>query len=222
MISLRAERPRPADPQTARKAVSDATRPDRRASRPGQERPSASGSVHVARNGEIFRIRPLLPCDRDRLREGFERASRQTRLQRFFRHRNGLGEQELTYLTEVDQESHVALCAGRVDDRHATGAAVARFIRDKADSTRAEFAITVLDEFQGLGLGTAIMSRLIEEARQRGVTRLWGHVLNDNHGALRWMESLGGDAVFLGDVFLVSFDVANSDGRLSQRARSPL
>ena len=205
MTSLRAERALPSEVQTFKRARTDAGRAIERL----RERPSTSGSVHVARNGEIFRIRPLLPCDRHRLREGFERASRQTRLQRFFRHRSRLSEQELTALTAIDQVSHVALCAGRVDDRHATGAAVARFIRDEGDPTRAEFAITVLDEFQGQGLGTAIMHRLVEEARERGVTRLWGHVLNENHGALRWMESLGGEAIYLGDVFLVSFDLLN-------------
>ena len=207
MTTLRAERVGSVEARNHEKRSLNAVPSNRRPHRVHAERPSTSGTVHVARSGEIFRIRPLLPCDRDRLREGFERASRQTLLQRFFRYRSRLGEAELTYLTEIDQKRHVAICAGRVDDRHATGAAVARFIRDEADSTRAEFAITVLDEFQGLGLGTAMMRRLLKEARQRGVTRLVGYVLADNHGALRWMESLGGEAVFQGDVFLVTFDL---------------
>lgn len=210
MIRLRAERSGVAKAEAAEKRGAAPPRSRGHATPSRRDRPSTVDSVHVARDGEIFRIRPLLPCDRGRLREGFERASQQTLLQRFFRHRTRVSEAELTYLTEVDQERHVAICAGRVDDRHATGAAVARFIRDEADPTRAEFAITVLDEFQGLGLGTAMFRRLVEEARRRGVIRLWGHVLSDNYGALRWMESLGGDAIYQGDVFLVSFEVSQT------------
>jgi len=169
--------------------------------------PPRSPSVHVARDGEIFRIRPLMPCDRERLREGFRRASRETLLHRFFRYRTRPTEAELTYLTNVDQDRHVALCAGRVDDRHATGAAVARFIRDEDHPDRAEFAITVLDEFQACGLGTALFRHLAAEAERHHVVQLWGHVLADNYGALRWMESLGGKASYLGEVYQVVFDV---------------
>lgn len=181
--------------------------PERAAAPYGPPAVAQSPSVHVARDGEIFRIRPLLPCDRERLRDGFHRASRETLLHRFFRHRTRLTEAELTYLTNVDQDRHVALCAGRVDDRHATGAAVARFLRDDLHPERAEFAITVVDEFQECGLGTALFRRLAHEAHRRDVTQLWGHVLAENYGALRWMESLGGKATYLGEVYQVVFDV---------------
>ncbi|HYM85498.1 MAG TPA: GNAT family N-acetyltransferase [Pseudoxanthomonas sp.] len=41
------------------------------------------------------------------------------------------------------------------------------------DETSCECAISVLDAWQGRGLGTALMTHLIEVARSRGITRMW-------------------------------------------------
>ncbi len=41
------------------------------------------------------------------------------------------------------------------------------------DPTSCECAVSVLDAWQGRGLGTALMTHLIEVAKSRGVTRMW-------------------------------------------------
>ena len=44
----------------------------------------------------------------------------------------------------------------------------------------AEFALTVIDEFQGQGIGRALLTRLIQTARDNGLSTLRGHVLSGN------------------------------------------
>jgi acetyltransferase len=55
----------------------------------------------------------------------------------------------------------------------------------------AEFAIAVADEFQRRGLGTQLVSRLLAYAAAKGVRRLFGEVLVDNHGMLALARRLG-------------------------------
>ena len=57
--------------------------------------------------------------------------------------------------------------------------AVVRLVADP-DGARAEFAIIVEHALTGLGLGSALLSRLIDYARGKGIGELWGDVLDDN------------------------------------------
>jgi GNAT superfamily N-acetyltransferase len=92
-----------------------------------------------------------------------------------------LGDEMLHYLTEVDGNDHVALVATTADqDGRPRGMGVARFIRDAADPTIAEPAITVRDEDQGRGVGTILAQALARAAWDRGVTRFRGPILTDN------------------------------------------
>ena len=46
-------------------------------------------------------------------------------------------------------------------------------------------------DLHGIGLGTAMMHRIIEVARQRGLARLVGSILRDNTRMLRLVRELG-------------------------------
>jgi hypothetical protein len=90
------------------------------------------------------------------------------------------------YLTEVDGHHHVALCA--IDSVSRRGVAVGRFVRDADDPARAEVAITVTDDWQHRGLGTILLGRLTDRAREEGVRRFTALVSTDN----RSMQALLG------------------------------
>lgn len=68
------------------------------------------------------------------------------------------------------------------------GSAVAIF---DGDRTSCEFAITVDAAFGGTGLGTALMTSLIDEARTRGLQDMEGYVLTQNQSMLRLARRLG-------------------------------
>lgn len=117
--------------------------------------------------------------------EGFEHLSTRSRYLRFFTPKAELSPDQLWRLMDIDGERHFALGASV---RGATGwcpAAVARFVRLPKQPETAEPALTVVDEFQGLGLGTALFERLIQAALDRGYRRFVAEVLAENERMLR-------------------------------------
>jgi GNAT superfamily N-acetyltransferase len=123
-------------------------------------------------------VRPIEPGDKEALARAFERLSEQSRYQRFMTGVQELGEGDLAYLTEVDHHDHEALIAFDCDaPDDAVG--VARYVR-AAGSSAAEAAVTVIDEWHGRGLGTALCNLLAERARTEGVRRFTALLLAEN------------------------------------------
>jgi RimJ/RimL family protein N-acetyltransferase len=88
---------------------------------------------------------------------------------RFLGVKKELSAAELRYFTDVDHHDHEALVA--LDLAGGRGAGVARYIRDVDDPQAAEIAITIVDDWQGRGLGTELLARLSDRARQEGIRR---------------------------------------------------
>jgi len=143
-------------------------------------------------NGRRIQVRPVVPADRARLADGLQRMSARSRYLRFHSRVTRLSEARLRYLSEVDFEEHVAWGALAMDEPGAPGVGVARFVRDADHPDSAEFAITVLDDWQGMGLGSLLLRTLMGSAAQRGIRRLVAPVLLENQVALRLIERLGG------------------------------
>lgn len=139
------------------------------------------------RDGSSVVIRPIEPADRDRLRAGFEQLSDRSRYLRFQAPQVNLSDDQLSYLTAVDHHDHEALLAIDPDADYAVG--VARFVR--VSDAAAECAIVVADEWQGRGLATHLLDRLVQRAREEGLERFTALVLADNPEAIRLLERLG-------------------------------
>jgi GNAT superfamily N-acetyltransferase len=143
------------------------------------------------RNGSRVRIARITPRDAPLIAEGFGRLSAETRRLRFLTSKPSLSSSELKYLTEVDGHRHEAL--GAIDPATGQGVAVARFVRDLEDPTRAEVAVTVADGWQRRGLGTVLLERLADRARAEGVERFTALVAGDNPATRPFLQGLGGD-----------------------------
>lgn len=139
------------------------------------------------RDGSAVVIRALGSGDRELLRSGFDRLSERSRYLRFQSPLTELSDAQLSYLTVVDHHDHEALVALDVDTDDAVG--VARFVR--IGDVVAECAIVVADDWQNRGLGTELLDRLVERAREEGIERFTALVLADNADALRLLERLG-------------------------------
>jgi nucleotide-binding universal stress UspA family protein len=68
---------------------------------------------------------------------------------------------------------------------------VARFIRLRGGGEVAEPAITVVDDWQQRGVGTALVEALSSRAREEGIRRFEAPVLADNVRAIRVLQGLG-------------------------------
>ena len=135
----------------------------------------------VLRDGARVTLRVVRPDDKALLRRGFERLSPASRYRRFLATKSYLSDAELAYLTEVDGHDHFAMGAVVEDAQGAEeGVAIGRFIRSNTDPGVAEVAVAVVDDWQGKGLGTLLLLRLVAAARERGIERFAGQVLASN------------------------------------------
>jgi GNAT superfamily N-acetyltransferase len=112
---------------------------------------------------------------------------------RFLSPKKELSLTELRYFTEIDHHDHEAL--GAVDHTDGRGVGVARYIRSADDSQAAEIAVTVVDEWQGRGLGTLLVAQLSERARQEGICRFTALAAADNVAVARLARNNGADLV---------------------------
>lgn len=182
----------------------------------------------VLADGAVVVLRPLVPQDRELLVAGLAAMSAASRYYRF-----GTpvmpGDADVDDLLEVDGVDEVAIGAvsnpaeggsvegSSAEGRSAEGLGVARFLRDDQDPTVAEATVAVVDHWQGRGVGTRLLDRLVREARTRDVTTFRNYVLADNQRALRFLDALGADApVRRGDVAVVDLPVPRAGQRLRE------
>ena len=143
---------------------------------------AARTSQVILKDGSRVLIRPGLQADRELLAREFERLSPESRYRRFFSPMKVLSESLLDYLTSMDYVDHfawAALSAEPGPDGRPLGLGVSRYFRLK-DPTAAEMAVTVVDDWQGKGLGRILLDALVLEAMEHGINRLEGDVLGEN------------------------------------------
>ena len=132
-------------------------------------------------DGRIVYLRAIQPDDRKSLREElFLKLSPESLRNRFFGLKLDLTPRELNYFTDVDFSRHVAFVAEVECGSHRRLVGVGRFVRSNEKSDHAEIAITVIDEFQGMGIGSMLMRQLIDCARELGVVQLEGSMFAKN------------------------------------------
>jgi acetyltransferase len=133
-------------------------------------------------------VRPIGPQDAARDQRLFRRLSERTRYQRFMQHLTELTPPMLERFTRLDYPRELGLAA--LHPQSDEFIAVGRYA-SRAGSAGAEFALVVGDEWQGKGLGRALLERLCAAAREAGYEALHGHVLADNQGMLELARRLG-------------------------------
>jgi RimJ/RimL family protein N-acetyltransferase len=157
-------------------------------------RAHAAGAAGHARDelvlddGTRLRLRPLTPDDRDGLLALFHRLSEESRWLRFMSPKPTLAPRELDYMADVGHAAHEAFAAV---ERDGSLAGVARYVRHPGSETIAELAVEVADELQRRGIGTALCARVIERARENGLTVLTATALWTNQPARRLLRRLG-------------------------------
>ncbi|MDD7968134.1 GNAT family N-acetyltransferase [Actinomycetospora lemnae] len=156
----------------------------------GSDPPTVHHGVRL-RSGEEVLVRTLRPEDQDGLGAMFEELSNTSRYQRFLGGKPTVSDRALRRLADVDHRDHEALVAVAGDGEGDKVVGEARWIRDEDDRTVAEMAITVADDWQQRGLGTALAHDLARRAAEEGVERFTAEVLSDNSGVRRLVEHVG-------------------------------
>jgi acetyltransferase len=145
--------------------------------------------VVSVKSGERVTIRPVLPQDEELVATFFRNLSDAARRNRFFRSLRELPPALLHAFTSIDYHAHLALIATIHVGPCEAIVGEARYV--VVAPGEAEFAVTVADAWQGQGVGTMLLSRLISRAEEEGVTRLFGDVLLTNQAMRRLAGNLG-------------------------------
>ena len=159
--------------------------------RPARPQPVAEGTPVVLRDGSQVQIREVRGSDAPLLADGFARLSARSRQQRFLSPKHSLSAAELRFLTEVDHHDHEAI--GALNPADGRGVGIARYIRAPDDPQAAEIAVTIADDWQGRGLGTELLARLSDRARQEGICRFTATIAYGNAAMATLLQNMGAE-----------------------------
>jgi GNAT superfamily N-acetyltransferase len=146
-------------------------------------------AVESLRDGRAVEIRALRPDDRDSLFAALGRASAQSLYRRFFSVKRDFTEKETSFFLDVDFTSHVGLVAVVEEAGRSAIVAGGRYV--VVGAGRAEAAFAVIDQFQGQGVGKALLRHLVVIARTAGLQELIAEVLPENIAMLKVFEKSG-------------------------------
>jgi acetyltransferase len=141
-------------------------------------------------SGERITIRPILPQDDAVTKAFFLALSARSRHNRFMRTFRDLPNDLLTQLIHVDYHSHLALIAEVFTGSREIAIGEARYVVSP-DGKSAEFAVSIADDWQGRGLATLLLCRLIKSARKAGVEKITGETLASNTAMLHLAHKAG-------------------------------
>ena len=141
------------------------------------------------RDGRSIEIRALKPEDQADLIAAVGRISAQSMYRRFFGAKRYFSDKEVDFFVNVDFINHVALVAVLQDKGRTTIVAGGRYIVQQ--SGVAEVAFAVVDEYQGHGIGAALLRHLATIARNSGLIEFTAEVLPDNTAMLKVFEKSG-------------------------------
>jgi GNAT superfamily N-acetyltransferase len=161
--------------------------------------------MHNATTQPGMSIRPLAAADRTAYLAAYDRLSASTVYRRFGAFKPHLSERELAYLLNVDHHAHEALVAWRCEDGGFVG--IGRFVRVPGRPHVAEIAITVADEWQGVGIGAWIGERLMQRAAEEGFSVLLAETLPENQRARRMLRRMGFRSVHDPDTDLLVYEL---------------
>ena len=142
------------------------------------------------RDRRRVRLREIRPDDRDEVRQAFDRLSSESRYARFMSHISELSPQMLERAVHRQTERELGLVA-EIDAPDGLDIVAGARYYVQGDNESCEFAITVADGWQGVGLASRLMRELIQVARLRGLKRMEGFVLAENSGMLDVARRLG-------------------------------
>ena len=143
--------------------------------------------MFTAADGRRFLLRPVRPDDAEALMRAFARLTPEQIRLRVFQCMGALSAEVARRLANPDPDWAAAWV---VSDDKGEIRGDARYYADR-EGHRAEFGVIVDPAVTGIGIGRALLQRLIDDARARGLKELWGAVLTENATMLELAQQLG-------------------------------
>jgi GNAT superfamily N-acetyltransferase len=164
------------------------------------------------RSGARVRIRPIRAADRDALSAFYAALSPESRFARFHAVSRGIGSEAAGLLCGPDHEHREGLVAEPLHPGLRNAPIIGHLCLEPAESGL-EMAVAVADEWQGRGIGKALLRTAVAWAKDHGVTRLQAYALTTNSAVLGLIASVGRpvhESTPSGGVVVATIDVGTS------------
>jgi acetyltransferase len=142
------------------------------------------------RDGRSVLLRPIRPEDELLERQLIAGLSEEAMRFRFFYIIKELTHDMLTRFCNIDYDREMAIIAEYTSDGKRRNVGVGRLIIDPIGET-GEFAILVAEDFQSNGLGLKLLDTLIGIGEEKGLSNIYGMVLNANTKMMGLAKRLG-------------------------------
>ncbi|MFO1083735.1 MAG: bifunctional acetate--CoA ligase family protein/GNAT family N-acetyltransferase [Reyranellaceae bacterium] len=142
--------------------------------------------AEIVHRGQSLRIRPIRPDDESLLQAFVRGLTPEDVRLRFFGPMRELTHEMAARLTQIDYDREMAFLL--LDGQELQG--VGRLAADPGFE-EAEFALVIASDRQGRGYGRLLLEHVLHYAKARGIARVVGNVLRENHRMLDLAKHLG-------------------------------
>lgn len=131
-----------------------------------------------------LRVGSVRPHNKEQISNGLRDMSPETIRYRFLGSKRDFSEKELQYLTTLDGINHYAI---GIEERTGInrGVGLIRLVRSSHSEVEAEIAITLIDAYQNLGLGSFLLDLIILASKERGIEILSFTFLPQNEAIIK-------------------------------------
>ena len=141
-----------------------------------------------SRDGRRFTLRPIRPSDAPSMMRGYEMLSDQAKWFRMLHAVPHLTEEMALRFCSPDPEKDICLVI-EADDGSDDIIGGARLMGEGGG--KAEFAVSMRPDAQGLGLARQSLQAVLDLGRERGIRRVWGEIAARNAPMLKLARRLG-------------------------------
>lgn len=173
--------------------------------------------IHLADKTEVF-LFPAAKEDFSLAVKGLPLLSEESLHMRFMGREHEDPEHLLAHLLLIDQKTYFAWGALAPSRPDLPGLGMCHLIRFPEKPEKAEFAVTVIDQYQHKGLGKFFLALLYTLALQNQITAMIGYVLHENQGFIQTLKKLGGKIEHEDDIAIVSL---KTDFEMSEVPTTP-
>ena len=163
-----------------------------------QELPPEGGSLYpeniswtfATQDGRTLNFRPVKTTDEEKVRRLFYNLREEDVYYRFMASVKTLPHAKAQSLVVLDYEEKFAIAGYTGEESNEEFVCIARWLLDRA-TNMAEVAFSVHPDWQGLGLGYFMLSKLSEVAKEKGISGFTAEVLATNRKMLSVFHKSG-------------------------------